>query len=71
VPLLARYRNKYRVFNDDIQGTGAVTLAGLLSAARIAGVPFTEMRIMCAGAGSAGNRKYEMCRVIIVISHLI
>lgn len=54
VPLLAKYRNKYRCFNDDIQGTGAVTLAGILSAARIAGSKLSEMKFVCAGAGSAG-----------------
>mmetsp|Transcript_37196 Transcript_37196/g.48084 ORF Transcript_37196/g.48084 Transcript_37196/m.48084 type:complete len:409 (+) Transcript_37196:78-1304(+) len=54
VPLLAKYRNKYRCFNDDIQGTGCVTLAGLLSAARNAGESITDLRIVCAGAGSAG-----------------
>lgn len=54
VPLLEKYRNKYRCFNDDIQGTGAVTLAGILSAARIAGTSIADMRFLCAGAGSAG-----------------
>lgn len=54
VPLLAKYREKYRCFNDDIQGTGCVTLAGLMSAARNAGSSITDMRVLCAGAGSAG-----------------
>lgn len=56
VPLLERYRHIFRVFNDDIQGTGAVTLAGVLSAAKIAGVPISDMRFMCVGAGSAGMK---------------
>jgi malate dehydrogenase (oxaloacetate-decarboxylating)(NADP+) len=54
VPLLAKYRHSYRCFNDDIQGTGCVTLAGVLSAARHAGKSLSEMRFVCAGAGSAG-----------------
>ena len=54
VPLLAKYRNIYRVFNDDIQGTGCVALSGLMSAARNSGSKLTDMRILCAGAGSAG-----------------
>ena len=54
VPLLERYRYTHRVFNDDIQGTGSVTLAGILSAAKICKIPFKEMRFMCVGAGSAG-----------------
>lgn len=54
VPLLQKYRHKYRCFNDDIQGTGCVTLAGVLSATKIAGRSFTDSRILCAGMGSAG-----------------
>ena len=54
VPLLAKYRDTHRCFNDDIQGTGCVTLAGLLAASAQAGVPLTEQRFVCAGAGSAG-----------------
>lgn len=53
-PLLSRYRHRYRVFNDDIQGTGCVTLSGVLSAAAQTGQDFTKLRFMCAGAGSAG-----------------
>ena len=55
---LDRYRNKYTVFNDDIQGTGAVVLSGFLNAAKIAsaasGRPLTSHRILFFGAGSAG-----------------
>ncbi|KAJ7149425.1 hypothetical protein C8R43DRAFT_502817 [Mycena crocata] len=55
---LERYRNKYPVFNDDIQGTGAVVLSGFINAARISaassGRPLTEQRILFFGAGSAG-----------------
>ena len=54
VPLLARYKDKYRMFNDDIQGTGSVTLSCLLSAARNAGKQLKDLRVVCAGAGSAG-----------------
>lgn len=54
VPLLEKYRRQFRVFNDDIQGTGCVTLAGLLSAARNAGSSIKDLKILCAGAGSAG-----------------
>lgn len=54
VPLLAKYRDVYRCFNDDIQGTGCVTLAGVMAAARNSGSSITDMRFLCAGAGSAG-----------------
>jgi malate dehydrogenase (oxaloacetate-decarboxylating)(NADP+) len=54
VPMLERYRDRFRVFNDDIQGTGSVTLSCLMSAARNANSTITQQRILCAGAGSAG-----------------
>ena len=54
VPLLARYREKYRMFNDDIQGTGSVCLSGLLSCVRNSGGKLQDARVLCAGAGSAG-----------------
>ena len=43
MPILAKYRHRFRCFNDDIQGTGCVTLAGVIAAARQANVPLTEM----------------------------
>ncbi|XP_070021292.1 NAD-dependent malic enzyme, mitochondrial [Nicotiana tabacum] len=55
--LLQRYRNNYRMFNDDVQGTAGVALAGLLGAVRAQGRPmidFPKMKIVVAGAGSAG-----------------
>ena len=53
-PLLNKYRHKYRCFNDDIQGTGCVTLAGLIASARQAGQSLADLSFLCAGAGSAG-----------------
>jgi malic enzyme len=52
--LLERYKDRARCFNDDIQGTGAVTCAGVLSALRIAGEPLPRQRVFIAGGGSAG-----------------
>jgi len=53
--LLQRYRDRVRCFNDDIQGTAAMALAGVLASCRITGVPLSELRIVFLGAGSAAT----------------
>jgi malate dehydrogenase (oxaloacetate-decarboxylating) len=54
-PILDRFEDTLCTFNDDIQGTGAVTLAALLAACNITGIPLIEQRIIVYGAGSAGT----------------
>jgi malate dehydrogenase (oxaloacetate-decarboxylating)(NADP+) len=55
---LSAFRNKYPLFNDDIQGTGAVVLSGFMNAAKLSsaasGRPLTDHKIVFLGAGSAG-----------------
>ena len=52
--LLDRYRERLCTFNDDIQGTAAVTTGTLLAAVNATGVPLTQHRIAMFGSGSAG-----------------
>jgi malate dehydrogenase (oxaloacetate-decarboxylating) len=53
--LLERYRDRLCTFNDDIQGTGAVTLAGLLAAMNVTGSKISNQRIVMLGAGSSAT----------------
>lgn len=61
-PILERYQNDFCTFNDDIQGTGAVSLAVVLSAVRASGIPLDQHRIVVFGAGSAGIGIVEQIR---------
>ncbi|MBB5464983.1 malate dehydrogenase (oxaloacetate-decarboxylating)(NADP+) [Paraburkholderia sp. CI2] len=54
IRMLNRYRDKVLCYNDDIQGTASVVLAGLTTALQIIDAPLTEQRILFLGAGSAG-----------------
>jgi malate dehydrogenase (oxaloacetate-decarboxylating)(NADP+) len=60
VPLLARYRDKICTYNDDIQGTAGVALAGIFAASRITGQKITEQRFLFLGGGSAGTGIAEL-----------
>ena len=53
IALLARYRNEVCCYNDDIQGTAGVTLAGVINALKITGGQLKDQRILFLGAGSA------------------
>lgn len=60
MPLLERYRDKVCCFNDDIQGTAAVTLGSILAACKSKKVPLSEQKVVFVGAGSAGCGIAEM-----------
>ena len=53
VHLLRRYRDNYCVYNDDVQGTAGITLAGMINAARLKGTQLKDEKYLFLGAGSA------------------
>jgi malate dehydrogenase (oxaloacetate-decarboxylating) len=69
-PILARYRDKLLTFNDDIQGTAAVTLGALHGAAKVAGRPLSQQQVVMLGAGSAGIGVLDMIRQQMVTEGL-
>jgi malate dehydrogenase (oxaloacetate-decarboxylating) len=52
--ILEKYRDQICTFNDDMQGTGAITLAAAISAVRVCGTPMRNQRVVIFGAGTAG-----------------
>jgi len=54
VHLLERYRDKYCVYNDDVQGTAGITLAGMINATKLKGTELKDEKYLFLGAGSAG-----------------
>jgi malate dehydrogenase (oxaloacetate-decarboxylating) len=60
LPILQRYRDKLLTFNDDIQGTAAVTVGALHGAAKVAGRPLSQQQVVMLGAGSAGIGVLDM-----------
>jgi malic enzyme len=66
IRILDRYRHRLTSFNDDIQGTGAVVLAGILAAVRTIGRPLAEQRFVFLGAGAAGTGIARTIRAALV-----
>lgn len=68
--LLNKYKDKVLCFNDDIQGTAAMSLAGIYSAIRITKTPFTELKILFVGAGSAATGIADLCVLALIAKGL-
>ena len=64
--ILERYRSQVCTFNDDMQGTAAVVLGGVIAAARVTGVPLAEQRVVVFGAGTAGIGIADLMREAMV-----
>ena len=60
VPILDRYRDRICTYNDDIQGTAGIALAGIFAALRITGKKITDQRFLFLGGGSAGTGIAEL-----------
>jgi malate dehydrogenase (oxaloacetate-decarboxylating)(NADP+) len=67
VPILARYRDKICTYNDDIQGTAAVALAGIFGALRISKQQLTDQRFLFLGGGSAATGIAELISEAMVL----
>jgi malate dehydrogenase (oxaloacetate-decarboxylating) len=64
--ILEQYRGKARIFNDDVQGTGAISLAAILVGMRVAGTRPSEQRVVIFGSGTAGVGIADQIRVVMV-----
>jgi malate dehydrogenase (oxaloacetate-decarboxylating) len=64
--ILNEYRTQARIFNDDVQGTGAITLAAVLAGMRVAGTRPREQRVVIFGAGTAGIGIAEQIRTVMI-----
>jgi malate dehydrogenase (oxaloacetate-decarboxylating) len=64
--ILEKYCDQFPTFNDDLQGTGAITLAAAISASRICGAPLRNQRVVIFGAGTAGISVADQLREAMV-----
>lgn len=52
--ILDKYRSEVACFNDDVQGTGVITLAAIMAGLHVSGLKLTDMRMVVFGSGTAG-----------------
>jgi malate dehydrogenase (oxaloacetate-decarboxylating) len=64
--ILVEHRDKARIFNDDMQGTGAITLAAILAGMRVAGSRPSDQRVVIFGAGTAGVGIADQIRSVVI-----
>ncbi len=64
--ILEKYRHEICTFSDDLQGTGAITLAAAISAVRVCGAPLRNQRVVIFGAGTAGIGIADQIRAAMV-----
>jgi malate dehydrogenase (oxaloacetate-decarboxylating) len=64
--ILNEYRGEARIFNDDVQGTAAITLAAVLAGMRVAGSRASEQRVVIFGAGTAGVGIADQIRSVMI-----
>jgi malate dehydrogenase (oxaloacetate-decarboxylating) len=64
--ILNQYRDEVRIFNDDIQGTGAITVAAILASLRVAKTRASAQRVVIFGAGTAGMGIADQIRTIMI-----
>ena len=67
---LQEYRNDYKCFNDDIQGTGGVVAAGLLNAIKIAAIGPSDLKVLILGAGSSACGVYTILSLALSANNL-
>jgi len=68
--ILEKYRKQICTFNDDLQGTGAISLAAMLSAVKVSGIPLREQRVVIFGAGTAGIGNADQIRAAMIADGL-
>lgn len=68
--ILGEYRDETRMFNDDVQGTGAITVAAVLAGMRIAATRPRDQRVVIFGAGTAGMGIADQIRAVMIADGL-